>query len=46
MTKAMSIKNPDVMAKLWLNESSRVFMDRLINEEDKDWFVEQAMDQL
>ena len=26
------------MYKLWLNESFRVFYDRLINEDDRDWF--------
>jgi dynein heavy chain len=27
------------MAKLWVNESQRVFYDRLINNEDKLWFT-------
>ena len=26
------------MYKLWLNESFRLFYDRLINEDDRDWF--------
>lgn len=26
------------MARLWINESQRVFFDRLINNEDKKWF--------
>ena len=39
MTKPISIQNPEVMAKLWVNESQRVFYDRLINNEDKLWFT-------
>jgi dynein heavy chain len=39
MTKPISIQNPDTMAKLWVNESQRVFYDRLINNEDKLWFT-------
>jgi dynein heavy chain len=27
------------MAKLWINECLRVFSDRLINDDDKQWFV-------
>jgi len=27
------------MARLWINESQRVFFDRLINNEDKKWFT-------
>ena len=46
MTKSVSIGNPDVFAKLWLNECSRVFMDRLINDEDREWFMEQSMDMM
>ena len=34
------------MSKLWLNEVLRVFSDRLINEEDKEWFIEASMDLL
>jgi len=39
MTKPISIQNPETMAKLWINESQRVFYDRLINNEDKLWFT-------
>jgi dynein heavy chain, axonemal len=27
------------MARLWVNESQRVFFDRLINNEDRKWFT-------
>jgi len=46
MTKPMSINKEDVFARLWVNESSRVFMDRLINETDTEWFTDQVMDML
>ena len=39
MSKPISIQNPDALAKLWINESQRVFFDRLINNEDKHWFT-------
>jgi dynein heavy chain len=39
MSKPISIQSPETMAKLWVNESQRVFFDRLINNEDKSWFT-------
>lgn len=39
MTKPISVQNPETMARLWINESQRVFYDRLINNEDKKWFT-------
>lgn len=38
-SKPISVQNPETMAKLWVNESQRVFYDRLINNEDKSWFT-------
>ena len=32
------------MARLWINESQRVFYDRLINNEDKKWFTTLVID--
>lgn len=32
------------MAKLWLNETARVFHDRLIDDIDREWFINLAMD--
>jgi len=39
MTKPISINSIDLLSKLWIHESCRVFHDRLINEEDKNWFT-------
>jgi len=30
--------------RLWVNEVSRIFHDRLINDEDKNWFMELVTD--
>ena len=38
MVKPMSIPNEEVFYKLLLNESFRVFYDRLINDTDREWF--------
>jgi dynein heavy chain len=46
MTKTVSVSSPDVFARLWIHECSRVFNDRLINEEDRDYFRELIMDLL
>ena len=46
MTRPVSIQQPETFSKLWAHEISRVFCDRLINQEDTDWFIEQVMDNL
>lgn len=38
MVKPISITQPETFGKLWINESLRVFYDRLINNEDREWF--------
>lgn len=44
MTKPVSIQTPETACKLWVNECMRVFHDRLINDEDREWFIENIMD--
>ena len=44
MTKPVSVQTPETAAKLWVNESMRVFHDRLINTEDKNWFTDTCLD--
>jgi len=44
MTKTTSVPNPDVFTRLWIHECSRVFNDRLINEEDRSFFKELVAD--
>lgn len=34
----------DKMIKIWIHECCRVFHDRLINKDDKNWFTEQVVD--
>ena len=46
MTKNVSISNVDVGSKLWVHEVSRVFMDRLINDEDREWLINEIMEML
>ena len=46
MTRPVSLQSPETFCKLWAHEISRVFSDRLINQEDSDWFIEQVMEQL
>lgn len=44
MTKPVSISNDDTFMRLWVNESFRVFYDRLINDEDRGWYKNLVMD--
>lgn len=46
MAKPISLSNPETMAKLWVHECCRVFYDRLINEEDREWFTKLMIDLL
>ena len=38
MSKPVSYPSEDVFMRLWVNETFRVFYDRLINEEDREWY--------
>ena len=39
MAKTQTLNRADKMVKLWIHEASRVFHDRLINNDDKKWFT-------
>ena len=39
MSKPVSVPSAEVLAKLWMHECCRVFHDRLINDDDKQWFT-------
>lgn len=38
-----SIRDETTITKLWIHEVQRVFHDRLINDEDREWFYEFIM---
>lgn len=40
LSKPMYINSSASIIKLWAHEVMRVFHDRLINKEDKDWFID------
>ena len=46
MTKNVSINKPETCIKLWVNEISRVFQDRLTDDDDREWFSNEVMEQL
>ena len=46
MTRNTSITRADIGTRLWVNEISRVFMDRLTDDDDREWFVNEVMEQL
>jgi dynein heavy chain len=46
MAHPKSVQTADSMHRLWVNEVSRVFCDRLINKDDEKWFTDLVMDLL
>ena len=46
MISPVKCKDQDTLSKLWLHESQRVFYDRLINEDDQQWFEKLACELL
>ncbi|CAG9317056.1 unnamed protein product [Blepharisma stoltei] len=44
--KPKTIKNQDTMINLWVHETSRVFSDRLVTIEDKNWLKESIVKML
>jgi dynein heavy chain, axonemal len=43
MTKPKSISEPHKFTSLWIHEASRVFHDRLINDQDRHFFKDNVM---
>ena len=41
MHQSKQIESVEKLTSLWFHEACRVFQDRLINQEDRDWFAEQ-----
>jgi dynein heavy chain, axonemal len=46
MASYKSISSPDQMSRLWIHECCRVFHDRLISNDDTDWFTGQIAEQI
>jgi len=46
MVKPKHLSDRSSVLNLWCHESARVFRDRLINEEDRDWFNDATLEQL
>lgn len=40
MVSPAKVRDEATASKLWIHENTRVFHDRLINEEDKEWFYD------
>lgn len=43
MTRPKSISDADKFTSLWIHEASRVFHDRLINDQDRKFFKENVI---
>jgi dynein heavy chain len=46
MVKPKHLPNKDALVRLWCHEGARVFKDRLVNEEDREWFDDATIQQL
>jgi dynein heavy chain len=46
MVKPKFLTDSDSLIRLWCHEGARVFRDRLINEEDRDWYNNAVLHQL
>ena len=44
MVKPNSVNSVEALAKLWIHESSRVFADRFVNQDDRNWFNNQIVE--
>jgi dynein heavy chain, axonemal len=46
MAEGRVLSEPEVVVRLWLHECTRVFQDRLVNDEDRAWFENQLREEL
>ena len=46
MVKPKNLEDKQSLLKLWCHESCRVFRDRLINQDDRDWFNKAILNQI
>lgn len=44
MVSPGKVRDDPTATRLWIHENCRVFHDRLINEEDKEWFYDLIME--
>ncbi len=35
-----NLSSKEILIQLWAHESSRVFHDRLVNEKDREWYID------
>lgn len=46
MLEPESLTTVDQLLRLWFHESCRVFQDRLVNDQDRDWFKDLLVSKL
>ena len=46
MAQSEKLENKEDVLRLWYHENCRVFQDRLVNDEDRKWFVDLIRDKM
>lgn len=46
MAQSEKLENKEAVLRLWYHENCRVFQDRLVNDEDRKWFVDLIRDKM
>ncbi len=46
MADTKKLLEPGDIVRLWIHECNRVFQDRLINAEDRNWFTQYVSSQV